>query len=386
MTIRDYISTSRKILDKPINNQRYESILKDLHGERRIDLNLQTIFSLNRKTEIAELKKVKYLIYDQYLGQTFYELNRIFFGAPRDEIGLCYSFKLIGENLQLRNYLNASLFFAHYFTNFYPYFKEIKKFEKEVLMFSTIQEYFVIAHEISHEIVANHVNENLFETTRKLLTKNHVEIFDKINLTEESITKSYVNSLIETMRFPEELRESVQSQSKIVFKGGLQEYISKTKYLINDRKDFIEEIICDEIATNMVLKLNISSPETVIRAIHIGLFNLRLLSIADRMISQIKDKSQSINDYFFESNIRLNVFRKNFETTLRIKYKKTDLKRFLDLLESDTNRYTKLIANPMLFSTQTDVNEISKQEKLMKRKYKYKEARELNKLINKALR
>ena len=117
MTITDYISTSRKNLNKPINKERYEAILKDLHQDRQIDLNLKVVYSLNRKTEIAELKGERYLIYDQYLGQTFYELNRIFFGASIDEIGLCYSFKLIGENLPLKNSLNASLFFNRHVTN-----------------------------------------------------------------------------------------------------------------------------------------------------------------------------------------------------------------------------------------------------------------------------
>jgi len=386
MTIKDYISTSRKLLNKPINRERYESILNELHQGRRIDLKLLVIFSLNRKTEIAEHDKIKYLIYDQYLGQTFYELNRIYFGAPRDEIGLCYTFKLVGENLQLRNYLNASLFFAHYFTNFHPYFKEIKPYEKEVVMFTTIQEYFVIAHEISHDIVANYVDEDLFETTKKLLTKNHLDVFDKIDLTEQSITDSYVDSLMKTMRFPEELRETVQEQSEIVFEGGLEEYIDKTRNLVNNRRDFLEEVICDEIATNMVLNLNLTSPETTIRAIHIGLFNLRLLSIADRMVDQIKDKSQSITDYFFESNIRLNAFRKNFETTFKHKYNKPDLESFLNFLEKDTERYSTLIADQLLFTTQTDINEVSKQPKLMNRKFKSKERKEINNLINKAFR
>jgi|GEM_PF-5529761 len=386
MTIKDYISTSRKLLNKPVNKIKYESILKDLHFGRRIDLKLEVTYSLNRKTEIAELKGEKYLIYDQHLGQTFYELNRIFFGAPKDEIGLCYCFKLIGENLQLRNYLNASLFFAHYFTNFYPFFKEIKPFEKEVVLFSTLQEYFVIAHEISHEIMSMEGASDLFETTKKLLTKNHVDIFEHIDLTEESVTNSYVNSLMETMRYPEELRERVQKQSESMFRGGLKDYINKTRNLITARKDFLEEVICDEIATNMVLKLNIASPETTIRAIHIGLFNLRLLSIANRMAAQIKDKNQTIDDYFFESNIRLNAFRKNFETTFRIKYEKVDLNKFLDLLTTDNERYSKFIGNPLLYTAKTDVNDVSEQPKLMKRKYKPTEIKELNNLINKAFR
>ena len=386
MTIKDYISTSRKLLKKPVNKIKYETILKDLHFGRRIDLKLEVVYSLNRKTEIAELKGTKYLIYDQHLGQTFYELNRIFFGAPKDEIGLCYCFKLIGENLQLRNYLNASLFFAHYFTNFYPFFKEIKSFEKEVVLFSTIQEYFVMAHEISHEIMSTEGASDLFETTKKLLTKNHVDTFEQIDLTEKSVTNSYVNSLMETMRYPEELRERVQKQSESMFKGGLKDYINKTRKLITARKDFLEEVICDEIATNMVLKLNIASPETTIRAIHIGLFNLRLLSIANRMVAQIKDKNQTIDDFFFESNIRLNAFRKNFETTFRIKYEKVNLNKFLDLLTTDIERYSKLIANPLLYTAQTDVNDVSEQTNLMKRKYKPTEIKELNNLINKAFR
>jgi len=386
MTITDYISTSRKNLNKPINKERYEAILKDLHQDRQIDLNLKVVYSLNRKTEIAELKGERYLIYDQYLGQTFYELNRIFFGASIDEIGLCYSFKLIGENLQLKNYLNASLFFAHYFTNFYPYFKEIKPFEKQVILFSTIQEYFVIAHEISHEIMYSQGASDLYETTKQLLIKNHVEIFDRIDLTEQSVTKSYVDSLMETMRYPEELRDRVQEQSETMFKGGLKEYINKTRKLIMERKDFLEEVICDEIATNMILNLNLASPETTIRAILVGLFNLRLLSIASRMVAQIKDKSVSLDDFFFESNIRLNALRKNFETTLRLKHVEVDINKFLDFLTQDSERYSKLISNPLLYSAQTDVNEISEQPKLMNRKYKAKEIIELNNLINKAFR
>ena len=109
MTLDKYIRSSRTLQQKPppempVYLPTYASLLKVLSTSNPSLLNsnlfphLVIVYSLQRSHELVRIDGERYLIYDQYLGQTFNMLNRIWANSEDARDGEMYALKLLAEH------------------------------------------------------------------------------------------------------------------------------------------------------------------------------------------------------------------------------------------------------------------------------------------------
>src|SRR5688572_14343980 len=98
MTVRDYVQNTRKSIGAPIEHfiEYYNfiySIIKQHCSTNLSDIKLDLVYSTNKTAELfyTQLGE-KHLIYDQYLGQVFNMLNRLYFNSTEPEAAEYYCF------------------------------------------------------------------------------------------------------------------------------------------------------------------------------------------------------------------------------------------------------------------------------------------------------
>ncbi|KJH65677.1 hypothetical protein [Chromobacterium violaceum] len=115
-------------------------------------------YSSDRKSELIRIGQTTYLVYDQYLGQSFNRLNRIQYalhGAPM--LSQAYACKYVAERLLCLGLTGPAAFFALASRQFVENvkadgnpFKLPMKVEAIRLELTASQELFVMAHELAH--------------------------------------------------------------------------------------------------------------------------------------------------------------------------------------------------------------------------------------------
>jgi len=384
--IQNYLNTSRYIIAHQVFDEHYKHIFNSLK-KNHVDLELVVTYSLNRDCELFFTDEKKILIYDQYLGETFNDLNKLFFSAKNENDGLLYCMKLAGEYLQLGGYLIPSLAFSNAFSNNRKnILQEADNLIEIRSTFTGIQEYFIIAHELCHCALSLNKNEKLFKSTKEFIRENCLDVFNQDDFPTEKFIDVFTDSLIEGLKISNPDKTSISDKVRKQIDIDPEQFLLGRRHLIEEREDFIEEIICDEIATNTLLSLKIAPTNIIIRGVFIGLMNLRLLSLVNRMVNNIKSEKK-LNDFFFESLLRLSVFRKLFETRIKLFYGNEKMIELSELLTKDNKRYSKILTNQLLFSIQVDINDmINHKNDITNKKYSFEEKKELNNLIQKILR
>ena len=75
---------------------------------------LKVCFTLNRLCETLKFKNEQYIIYDQYLGQSFNKMNRILFHEDDNE-AVAYLCKILSEEYYLLNNLEKAIPYNIYY-------------------------------------------------------------------------------------------------------------------------------------------------------------------------------------------------------------------------------------------------------------------------------
>ncbi|WP_146050520.1 hypothetical protein [Pseudomonas putida] len=160
--INDYIISSRRTKPRPemsvqINYEKYYGwILGQVTPWGAPELVVT--YSSDRRCELVRMGQCFYLIYDQYLGQTFNRLNRIQyarFGAA--VLSQSYACKYVAESLLCLGQTGSAAFFAALYQQFMNNVKvdgnpfEPPRPDADIRYSLTgIQELFVMAHEVAH--------------------------------------------------------------------------------------------------------------------------------------------------------------------------------------------------------------------------------------------
>jgi len=115
-------------------------------------------YSSDRKCELIRIAKSIYLVYDQYLGQSFNQLNRIQFALHGEQrLSQGYACKYVAERLVCLGHTGPAAFFAMVAKQFEQNVKaggnpfRLPKKDDEIRIGLTgTQELFVMAHELAH--------------------------------------------------------------------------------------------------------------------------------------------------------------------------------------------------------------------------------------------
>jgi hypothetical protein len=330
MDIDYYMNATRHIKAKPnltpVYQSLYDYIIKSTPNVPYDTPQLKITYSTNRTTEIIILENKTYLIYDQYLGVILDMLNILFINSRNPDGAVMYAFKLLAERFQILGYPDLSLALAIAYRDRlsdFPYFKSKADALKRVNSTMT-QECFVIIHELMHAIIrdSNKFSQVIKSARSALLSVIEEERSNSLTLLNDEITKTDYDKFNE-----------------------------KVMTIIEDRDDFIEEFVCDELATFHTVRvmkelLDVKMVDCLI-SIHRAIHHLRLLSLLDRIASDIEHASNNVGgDCLWESIIRLHYFK--LFVIERFSINDELANNLHNNFVSTNKRYNAMITNPVL--------------------------------------
>jgi hypothetical protein len=295
---------------------------------------LNVVYSSGRKCQALPFGGRNHIIYDQYLGQTFNKLTRVFFNSTSSFDAYLYGLKILTEILRIRGRLDLALFTAVAYSM--TAWSGIEKdFTGQITAFADsedtldpsvrklvvlIQECFVILHELIHFRLDNDL-----DRTAKInfVRSDFTDYLDKFS--HENFGKEYTDAILSdslgatrggstkenhVLHHIEKLKTPFHER----FNHDWKLFLDSAKAAIKER-EFAEEIVCDTSAvfsTIEIMEKNFHIPPiSTLEAIQLAFENLRVL---DRLKLYAEDlvrkrvTEPSIESQFF-STIRLDYFR-----------------------------------------------------------------------------
>lgn len=172
MPIEHFINATRRNIPERIDLDLYQNFypLIDFISKGKSAVNLIICYSPERRTELVVSGNQKYLIYDQYLGQTFSNISRIIYEGESPAFGFNYSCKIIAEYFAMKGFFNEAALFARIYNVDDNQLSEIKKtkaptYERANLVL--YQERFLCAHEMIHNL--SHSGEKIFTSAKEIV-------------------------------------------------------------------------------------------------------------------------------------------------------------------------------------------------------------------------
>lgn len=273
--IDEILRTSRAYLKIAPNESQYLYFDDLLSSAVNLFPNLQAptikiAYSLNKLCELFPYKGKSYLVYDQYLGQSFNKLNRIVYHEGKNE-AQAYLSKLLGEEFYLNNEIEYSICFLinHHVNRSESSVMDLPlNFIEKKGKLVFIQESFVFYHELAH-----------------LIVKNHPEIITK--------TTSFLNENEDVKLIVSFIQEKLQESGEF--------------------DHFVEEVASDFTAMDLTFKFFKNLPEieseVIIESISLAFLYLRTLyDLKTKAASKHTSKLGAI------SKLRYNLIRRYFST------------------------------------------------------------------------
>jgi hypothetical protein len=256
MTI-DYILESRRSRQPDTD---LAEMYRRMYGTLKLLLPVATYpelivsYSMKRGCENIKIRGTNYLIYDQYLGQSFARLNRILFAATdaHQELVFSYAFKFLAEKHIAFGRLHRALTFA---VSHRMLLEEVRKLgdpftmpeedERSRHSFTVCQEYFVLAHELSHAsfALAGPLDRSLIEEEYRKIRHWIEQSF----FTDRNFDDLMTDSQLEAA---EVLRQRVEGL------GGNESLRARYLEILDASKDgLIREVLCDRLACDMAFRV-----------------------------------------------------------------------------------------------------------------------------------
>jgi len=304
--IDGYIKSSRRT-KAPIDQFRkqYEEYFSGLCSNLLLGSDipkLKITYSTERRCELVKIKDSSFIVYDQYMGQSFNRLNRVHMANHGvAELSKAYGCKYIAEKLVVESELNAAAFFGllnHQFIKVANKNERTFEFdpEKEVRrnQLTIVQEIFIMSHELAHFI------------------------FEKNIQMGRDPSKTTENALLEFIKDKEEVvdsnhyQEIVKRYGKRVAQNIIKDNESRGQHYLNvfnTKKDaLIEEAFADDMGAYLSFNLardKYSIPDDVIvEGILTGHKYLRLFQHLDKISKMIVKLANAKNNTNFCSLLK----------------------------------------------------------------------------------
>ncbi|WP_373928743.1 hypothetical protein QTN93_01155 [Sphingomonas aerolata] len=156
-SIDRYISQAKLNHPEQVNEEMYELLVGDIFQmvvkHCGLSTNLKFVFTPSRRAERLRLCGESWLIYDQYLGQTFNLLNRLFFNAEGEKEAITYFHKYIAERALEHGRAEFGVSLANIYADNRDRVRETVNGDPLRPAFTIVSEQFAIFHELSHEIL-----------------------------------------------------------------------------------------------------------------------------------------------------------------------------------------------------------------------------------------
>lgn len=374
MDISAFLSSTRCVRNDPkqveVHYRALFAHLSSQFGASGLVLpELEVISSWQRSCEIVELGGRSYLVYDQYMGQTLNTLNRIYHNSTDRQDAEVYGLKVVGEYLFLKGRpdLSAMLLAAHGELR-----KEHQSYRHDVdrvarLGFTTVQECFVMVHELLHLFMAQRPNPRFLRTAREFF----VEAVERLNDPDPHagaaahLQDSYTilaprgappPPAIGTVEFEKFLDTSQRYH---------QEFSRQWIDLLESRDDIVEECICDTQAAEITFAAmrEWGFPRQVIAdALFAGLLHLRITAVLERYADKLIGAGDSppLGSFFQESVARVSAFRHHFAAVLSVPGRKRIGAALHQRFVNVSIRHSSIVLDPVLFGLDERLSRLRK--------------------------
>jgi hypothetical protein len=385
MIVDEYIATTRVPNSEPSQefDVIYGFIFQKLLGELRdAELEpapvLRTVHTLNKKSELVTFGKDRYLIHDQYLGQTINQLTKIFLSTPSPDDAFAFAFRLLSETAACWGQVDLANFFALTysieFNKSHRYKEEVTETERLRRMISIqVQEAYIIAHEFAHHtwphrrvdpmamdlmIMAQHEPDN--ELTIDALVEAYLDDLS-FQYHGERIPHSANIKTAEDAKNDVALRARYRKQ----FLENSQEKYNFLVQLTKDRS-LHEEIYADNYAATSCLDLFASSMpvDEVLVAIHLAMENITTIGMVTEQLNRILGGEPASNARKIAT--RKHILRKFLESWGDENLNPEQASAF-HVLKYANERYMRFVRDPITMTAMANVrNEFPSEEVLQK--------------------
>lgn len=370
LPLKTYIECTRKIKGARSSelNDYYHKIFKRIKKHAQFDIGrveLEVIYSTNKTAEMLQLNGQYFLVYDQYLGQVFNMMNRLFFNStePRESLG--YSFKIFAEEIQLEGRADAGLIFA---ISHIKLMEESATYKKDRDLakrttYTAIQEMFIMIHELVH--FSKMADQNYIARTRTealellddMLTK-----FDNPELQDDT-TLSYLADEYKLLygdqpyskdMLPEGYFEKLRDEHIAMEKKSM----NVIRQMVEMSDQLIEEMICDEQAAMLTMYIMHreykTHPEDSFDGVYLAMLHLRTIGIlnteAKHFNSNYKEDQTELSQFLLTSDLRTRKLRDELTNLNGVVSKDETKKETMHRKMIDTNeRYHEILLDPVLF-------------------------------------
>jgi hypothetical protein len=296
-----YIAQMRLNHPDRVKEEMYDLLVGDTFrtfaGHFGLTTSLRIVFTPSRRAERLRIGGESWLIYDQYLGQTFNILNRIFFNAEGEREAIAYFHKYIAE--RTLEYGQAELGIEP--ANFYADQKDLlrKTVDGDPLRaaFTILAEQFAVFHELSHEILdSGHDFAGFYMgiVADSIASKREFHL----SRTAESVVEGFRNG--NPAAYHDAPLDDVIAETLADFDSP-EQVLGREAYIAAlDDPDVAEELFCDFVACDLALMGGIGEDmelRDALKALYIASYHLKTLDHVDRAMDGILLPGQSPQDH-----------------------------------------------------------------------------------------
>lgn len=362
MTIDKYIAESRCNKKAPLMEKQYLSLYKEMCTEDEPYPVLKICYAIQKHCEYIRCGELEYIIYNQYLGQSFNMLNRIFYNSNDSFDAVVYSYKCFSE---IFHYIGSSKMACLCYLAYAVNEDHAQGYKKEASVTSRaiatrIHEKFVLLHEIYHwkcsRMTPAQKNE-IFSRKRKeilkyKITRQELSYEESAFAIIQDVIKAELSQLItEEDISPNRIKELAKELEKI---DRTREQAELEMILRKD--DIIEECLCDEYAFEQLLCTEPElSFEQVALITFLAIENLQTMTFMEIFA---KDLGNGKGGSITEATIRKSAFRMCTVMT-HAQDRQISLDEIHDQLKQANLRYSELIRDPIMFVTTEKLEEMN---------------------------
>lgn len=152
----------------------------------KVPMEFQLCNTYTRTSCMISINEKKFLLYDEYLTETFQEMNLLFFRYGHNQNIEKYCCRLLADQLYSIGKYDAAIYMIREYVDRKPYYKGEsleKTLEEKVVRYAVIQQWMIVGHELAHW----YIREN--ERKRQILVKKKellLDIFSYGKISENS--------------------------------------------------------------------------------------------------------------------------------------------------------------------------------------------------------
>ena len=334
LTIDEYISITRFSKGAPKRSEMISTVYSLVTKYADKSFVVPRLFvcnSTDRVCETTDIKGISSVIIDDYLFETFTDLNRIMTDNKSDhstEVDLLIA-KLSMEYLYIDKGIYDPITVLHYAHALDEFRRSSGSRRIETIQTDLfVQMFFVIFHELMHAILKQKNLQEYIDVKRRHF------LDDYSNLDLPSLNQDDAIRLILPIEYQE--CQNIDEFLRGVNISELSDLVIKTysdherfvTTILKTKDDVIEECICDQFAALMTVELFVNSlkmePAYIILLIHLTILYLEVLWLTRELLV-----NQRGPVYIAEKQIRKDIFRLEMPALIqaRIKTKRNFLKK-----------------------------------------------------------